>query len=212
MNPNNLQSAIHVFRRLLESRESDCDEVLQSLKGLSSILNSIVSVTASDALLTDLSPSNRCGYHSTSVGHKIVAKLYLDAESAFSHMSTLLKRLKEQEYGFILSSNNALNLAQGNNVMAEASMAVDQLLLMQTLQRQLSLELRRKLELCGRLWDCADYMLDPSRRAAADHAPTQLAVDQLLGEALLQWPDSCPLSFLSPPLVQEFLSRAARDC
>ena len=90
MNPNNLQSAIHVFRRLLESRESDCDEVLQSLKGLSSILNSIVSVTASDALLTDLSPSNRCGYHSTSVGHKIVAKLYLDAESTFSHISTLL--------------------------------------------------------------------------------------------------------------------------
>ena len=90
MNPNNLQSAIHVFRRLLESRESDCDEVLQSLKGLSSILNSIVSVTASDALLTDLLPFNRCDHHSTSVGHKIVAKLYLDAESTFSHISALL--------------------------------------------------------------------------------------------------------------------------
>ena len=94
MNPNNLHSAIHVFRRLIESRESDCDEVLQSLKGLSSILNSIASVTASDAVLTDMVslavPSNRCSYHSTGVGHKIVARLFLDAEAIFAHISTLL--------------------------------------------------------------------------------------------------------------------------
>ena len=67
----------------------------------------------------------------------------------------------------------------------------------QTLQKQLSLELRRKLELCGRLLDCADYMLDPCGRTQT-HSHSQVA--GLLEEALLQWPDSCPLSLLRPLL------------
>ena len=93
MNQANHQSSIHVFRRLIESRESDCDEVLQNLKGLSSILNNIVSVKASDALLTDiLSPllTSSLPLHSSSVGNKIAARLFLDAESIFSNISSVL--------------------------------------------------------------------------------------------------------------------------
>jgi len=140
------QSSIHLFRRLIESRESDCDEVLQNLKGLSSILKTLMSVIASDAVLTDiLSPLyfSSPPFPSAIVGNKIAANLFLDAESILSNISSLLlvrnsvycsyfstcmitqylhrKRLKEQEYGFVLGSNNALNLTQENNVIKTKS-------------------------------------------------------------------------------------------
>ena len=85
-------------------------------------------------------------------------------------------------------------------ISAETLAAVDQLLLMQTLQKQFSSELRRKLEMCNRLFACEDYMVDYCSQAAADGMHIKTEMVGILNEVLSHWPDSSPLSYVSPQL------------